>query len=70
MIASRVILLTPCDWVNELCEKPTLAFMAKFEMPLDHRGAVVVYVFDMLVWKVDKGNVVEIPLRVIEIVDV
>ena len=44
--------------------------MSKFDMALDDRGAVVVDILDMLLWKIYERDIVQIPLRIIEIFDI
>lgn len=57
---------TPSDWVDELCYYPSMAFMSPSEVAFDDRSAVVIDILHRLIREVHKGNVIKIPLLVIE----
>lgn len=52
--------------MNELGKDPTIALMRIFQMSLDYTCSIVVYVLNRLVWEINKWNIIEIPLRLVE----
>lgn len=54
--------------MDELGDDPAMAFMRPFDVPLDNAGAIVVDGLEERVWDVNEGDVVQVPLRVVEVV--